>query len=56
MKVAEYHRPATPDELKALIASHVGRVCAVCREKSKGTVEQFGLNLYNAQFRKPEFV
>lgn len=56
MKVVDYHRPVTPDALKDLIKQHVGKVCGVCGEKSHGTVEQFGTNLFNAQAKHRTFL
>jgi hypothetical protein len=42
------HNPETPEEVKELIEKHCEETC-VCGIQSKGTVESFALNLYNAQ-------
>lgn len=44
------HHPKSADELERLIADHVGGGC-FCGIVSKGTVQDFGRNLYEAQKR-----
>jgi len=48
MKLIRKHKPKTPDELKKLIEEHFKYDCR-CGIKSKGTIETFGKNLYEAQ-------
>jgi len=48
MKLIKMHRPKSKDELVDLIRYHYENKCE-CGIKSKGTVEDFGRNLYNAQ-------
>ena len=48
MKLIKVHRPSTHFELEQLISSHFHGSC-VCGIKSKGTVIDFGRNLYNSQ-------
>ena len=57
MKLIKKHNPKSKDELVALIKSHHESRCN-CGIISKGTVEDFGKNLYDAQmkyWRKYEF-
>lgn len=42
------HSPKSESELEGLIASHIGGGCS-CGIESKGTVQDFGRNLYEAQ-------
>jgi len=48
MKLIRYHKPQSKDELVALIKSHHKNKCE-CGIISKGTIEDFGNNLYKAQ-------
>jgi len=48
MKLIKVHQPKSPDELKKLIEHHFKNNCK-CGIKSKGTIEDFGKNLYKAQ-------
>ncbi|MEZ5047027.1 MAG: MjaI family restriction endonuclease [Chitinophagaceae bacterium] len=48
MKLIRQHKPKSKDELVQLIANHAKEKCP-CGIISKGTVEQFGKNLFNAQ-------
>ena len=48
MKLIKTHRPKSKDELVDLIKYHYENKCE-CGIRSKGTVEDFGRNLYNAQ-------
>lgn len=48
MKLIKAHNPKSKDELVDLIKWHSENVCE-CDTKSQGTVEQFGINLYNSQ-------
>ena len=48
MKLIKVHQPKSPDELKKIIEYHFKNNCE-CGIKSKGTIEDFGKNLYNAQ-------
>lgn len=48
MKLINTHKPKTRSELVELIDYHYHHDCE-CGIKSKGTVEDFGRNLYNAQ-------
>lgn len=51
MKLIKTHRPKSKDELYELIKYHYHTICD-CGIKSKGTVEDFGKNLYEAQKQK----
>jgi hypothetical protein len=48
MKLIKNHRPKSKDELYEQIKFHFENECS-CGVKSKGTVEDFGRNLFNAQ-------
>lgn len=48
MKLISIHKPKTKSELVELIEYHYYNDCS-CGIKSKGTVEDFGKNLYDAQ-------
>lgn len=48
MKLIKTHRPKSKEELVELIQFHFQNRCS-CGIQSKGTVEDFGRNLYNAQ-------
>ncbi|MCB9340075.1 MAG: MjaI family restriction endonuclease [Lewinellaceae bacterium] len=48
MKLIQAHRPKSRDELCGLIQDHFYHDCP-CGIKSKGTVQDFGKNLYQAQ-------
>lgn len=48
MKLIKVHNPKSKEELVELIKSHYENKCT-CGVVSKGTVESFGQNLYNAQ-------
>jgi hypothetical protein len=50
IKLINNHNPKTNDELYNLINYHYHNDCP-CGVKSKGTVEDFGKNLYNSQLR-----
>lgn len=54
MQLIRYHKPKTNDHLVNLIASHTEKgnhsQCE-CGCKSKGTLEDFGMNLYNANLK-----
>ena len=51
MKLIREHKPKSPNELKKLIEEHFKNDCK-CGIKSKGTVEDFGKNLYEAQKKR----
>ncbi len=51
MKLIKNHRPKSKDELYELIKTHFETNCN-CGVKSQGTVEDFGKNLYEAQFKE----
>lgn len=46
--LVRYHQPRSCEELEHLISEHAYKVCD-CGVRSKGTVEDFGDNLYEAQ-------
>jgi hypothetical protein len=48
MKLIRMHKPKSREELVELIRFHAENNCK-CGVKSKGTVRDFGVNLYNAQ-------
>lgn len=48
MKLIKFHRPQSKSELEHLIQWHSKNVCS-CNVKSKGSVIDFGLNLYHSQ-------
>ena len=48
MKLIKNHRPKSKDELYEQIKFHFENECS-CGVKSRGTVEDFGKNLFNAQ-------
>lgn len=48
IKLINEHKPRSHEELERLIEYHHNHDCP-CGIKSKGTVHDFGLNLYNAQ-------
>ena len=48
MKLIRVHQPKSPNELKEQIEYHFKNNCE-CGIKSKGTIEDFGKNLYEAQ-------
>jgi hypothetical protein len=48
MKLIRAHQPVSRRELEELIAWHAGNQCE-CGIVSKGTIQSFGENLYNAQ-------
>ena len=50
MKLVRVHKPKSKDELCELIKYHYENDCS-CGIKSRGTVEDFGANLYEAQIR-----
>lgn len=47
-RLMKFHDPQTPEELEELIANHQEPGCP-CGIVSKGTVQDFGRNLYNSQ-------
>lgn len=47
-RLVRYHKPKSPTELEELISDHVGGGCP-CGCVSKGTVQDFGKNLYKSQ-------
>lgn len=47
-RIVRFHKPKSPAELEELIATHIDGNCP-CGAVSKGTVQDFGRNLYNAQ-------
>jgi len=51
MKLIRKYRPKSKDELYQLIRFHYENDCT-CGIKSQGTVEDFGRNLYQAQFKE----
>lgn len=50
MKLIKAHQPKSKDALVQLIADHYTDEC-YCGVKSRGTVEEFGKNLYDSQIR-----
>lgn len=50
MKLIRNHNPKSKDELVELIKSHYNNNCH-CGVKSKGTIEDFGKNLYESQIQ-----
>lgn len=50
MKLIKNHKPKSRTELYELIKEHSHKDCA-CGVKSKGTIEDFGKNLYEAQIQ-----
>lgn len=54
MGLVKAHQPKNPKEMRTLIERHYTNVCT-CGIKSKGTVEQFALNLLNAQLQDDSF-
>lgn len=57
MKLIREHKPTTKDELYELIKYHHGNKCS-CGIVSKGSIEDFGKNLFDAQISewgKPKF-
>ncbi len=51
MKLIKVHNPKSKAELYELINSHFEKTCA-CGIKSKGTVTDFGKNLYESQIKE----
>lgn len=51
MSLIKKHKPKSREELYNLIKYHFENNCN-CGIKSKGSIEDFGKNLYNAQFKK----
>lgn len=51
MKLIRTHSPKTKSELEDLIASHSTSRCS-CGIISQGTIQDFGKNLYDAQFKE----
>lgn len=54
MQLVNFHKPQNPRKLKQLIESHY-KGCCNCGIQSNGCLEQFALNLFNAQFIDKEF-
>ena len=50
MKLIRNHNPKSKDELVELIKSHYHNNCQ-CGVRSKGTIEDFGRNLYESQIQ-----
>jgi len=51
MKLIKKHNRKSPNELKVLIEEHFKNDC-ICGIKSKGTIEDFGKNLYQLKILK----
>ena len=53
--LVSHHRPVDAEDMRSLIEQHYYGTCDKCTAVSKGPVEQFSLNLFNAQFKNKTF-